>query len=66
MPSGSQRRRLLSDRELEELSRIGPEDVERAKAAWRRYAPAGWRELLDARAVSEAPSAPSEDPDDAA
>lgn len=63
MPERSERRRRLTDRELDELSRVGPEDVERAKAAWRRYAPARWRELLDARPIGEEPPASTEDDD---
>ena len=55
MPNRRERRRPLTDRELDELSRIGPEDVERARAAWVRHAPRPFQRLLDARPIGEAP-----------
>ena len=38
----------LSDEELDRLSAIGPEDIERAQQAWREDAPRPFRDLLDA------------------
>jgi hypothetical protein len=35
--------------ELEELAKITPADIERAKAAWKRSAPPAAKKLLDAR-----------------
>lgn len=40
--------RRLSDAELAEQARITPEDIERAKQAWRRHARPAFRSLLDA------------------
>lgn len=34
--------------ELDDLAEITAEDIERARAWWKRHAPAGWKELLDA------------------
>jgi hypothetical protein len=40
--------RNLSDAELDELARITPEDLERARQHWERFAPPELRGLLDA------------------
>lgn len=37
-----------TDKALDEAAQITPEDVEAAKAFWRRNAPRGLRDLLDA------------------
>ncbi len=51
--------RRLSDAKLEELkeqARITPEDIERAKQAWRRHARPAFRSLLDAEPTEKAKS----------
>lgn len=42
-----------SDKELDKLAEVTPEDVERAKEYWRRNAPKQARDLLDAEPVDE-------------
>jgi hypothetical protein len=46
-----------SDAELDALSDITPADIERAKAAWEKDAPAPFKHLLDATDAS-----PEDDP----
>jgi len=37
-----------SDEDMDALATITPEDVERAKVAWRQHSPRQFRDLLDA------------------
>ena len=43
----------ISDEELEKLAEITPEDIQSAKAAWRRHAPPSMKTLLDAPVEGE-------------
>jgi len=43
----------LTDEQLDQLSIVTPEDIEKAKAFWRNNAPPEFQGLLDAQAVDE-------------
>lgn len=43
----------LTDEVIDELSKVRPEDVEKAKALWRNTVPAEYKTLLDAQTVDE-------------
>lgn len=38
----------LSDEDLDDLAEVTPPDILRARQAWRRHAPPGRKDLLDA------------------
>lgn len=44
-----------TDEDLDQLAEIGPEDIEEAKAWWRRNADPRFRELLDAEPLDDDP-----------
>lgn len=50
-PQQVRRRRKLTEAELDQLAEITPEDIEDAKASWRRNAPPEFRDLLDAAPI---------------
>jgi len=43
----------LTDEQLDQLSIVTPEDIEKAKAFWRNNAPAEFKTLLDAQTIDE-------------
>ena len=50
---GKRRVAKTSDRELDKMAEVTPEDIERAKEFWRRNAPKEARDLLEAEPVDE-------------
>lgn len=53
-----QRPLSANDPELQRAAEITPEDVDRAKASWRRHAPGQFRGLLDATPDAPPPTRP--------
>lgn len=43
----------LTDKQLDQLSKVTPLDIEKAKALWRNSAPSEFASLLDALTVEE-------------
>ena len=43
----------LTDKQLDKLSQVTEEDIEKAKQLWRKYAPPKFADLLDAEVTEE-------------
>ena len=43
----------LTDKQLEELSKVTPADIEKAKQLWRNTAPPEFETLLDAETIDD-------------
>ena len=43
----------LNSKQLDKLSQVTEEDIEKAKQLWRKYAPPEFADLLDAEATEE-------------
>ena len=45
----------LTDKQLEDESRITEVDIEKARVFWHNHAPGKWKTLLDAQPIDEQP-----------